>query len=46
MRKINAEGRDVGKSFEEEMRVDRVVAEVKIDGERGGEMGMGEDGEL
>jgi len=44
---IEAEGDEVSQRFKEDVRVDEVVTEVKVDGEMcGGEMGREEDGEL
>jgi hypothetical protein len=44
-REVDAEGDDVGESFEEKMRVDRVGAEVEVDRKACG-MGRRDDGEL
>jgi len=43
---VKDEGDDVGEGFEEEVRMNGVRAGVKVDGERWGEMGGEDDGEL
>jgi hypothetical protein len=45
-REINAEGDEVGKRFEEKMRMDDVAPEVEIVGEPNREMGRRKDEEL